>query len=92
MEIIFHPCLTCGKIIPKKIYESANRYINRKFCCNAHAKKYFSDNEIGWYSYGSNTIVKKNDKKSKEDDLPPLLMSDQELKEFYDSIPELANF
>jgi len=88
LEQIFHPCLVCGAMITKKSYESFLRYKGRKFCCNDHAKEYFAKNELGWFSYGSNTIVKKNE----DEDLPPLLMTQSELKEFYESVPELSEY
>ncbi len=51
-----HNCLFCGKEIPKKSYESVNRYKSRKFCCPEHSREYMRKHRIGWFSPGALSI------------------------------------
>lgn len=43
-------CLSCGKEIIKKSYESIPRYQGKKFCSQICTKKYMKENKVGWFS------------------------------------------
>jgi len=88
-ELKLHACQQCGNIIPKKSYESRNRYRNRKYCSTRCAKDFMREHQIGWFNPKSQTI-----KKDKDEDggLPPFLWTEKELADWNRQYPELENF
>lgn len=86
IEIYFHPCWECGKIIPKKTYESCNRHKNRHYCSNACTKKNLADNEVGWWGI-SGTINKEIDRSKGKtsdniDEIAPVIEPDSFFADF----------
>jgi len=88
-NVELHNCQECGKEIPKKSYESRNRYRNRKYCSTKCAKDYMRKNKIGWFNPRAQTIKKDKDEYG---GLPPFLWSDKELAQWKRDYPELENF
>ena len=58
---MLHECINCGNTIPKKTYESVNRYKSRKFCSQLCSRAYMRINQIGWFKQGALSINKKKD-------------------------------
>jgi len=83
-------CKQCGEKIFKRVAESVNRYHNRKFCSQICTKTYLKEHELGWYANGAMKFSYKE--KKKDEDLPPIIWTDQEFKDFYSLYPELNLF
>lgn len=87
-QVELHNCQQCNKVIPKKSYESRNRYKNRKYCSTKCAKDYMRVNQIGWFNPRSQTIKKQKE----EGGLPPILWTKRDFQEFDRMYPELKDF
>jgi len=61
-----HTCQNCGEVIPKRNYESINRYKARKFCSLECSHAFMRTNKIGWFgsSIGTSKRESKNESKN----------------------------